>query len=364
MKNDEKKVNQTVSEEKTPSLKEILKAEEAELKAKRKAERLKRKQKTAYDINGNIVPDLNVKHVRGIESKKKLYGFMFVLPWIIGMILFFIIPLINSFIYSFAEVIPEEGYMELNWLGLENYRYLFREDAEFTKNLATSVTNFVTSMPIVVIVSLILAIMLNDQFKGKTIFRGIFFVPVIVATGVVMSHLTAGHGTVGPMVELSAETASDAYSAVGTSGAFDIKELLKSLNLSQEITATLNSMITDIFNTIWTCGVPVVLFIAGLQTIPAQLYEASKVEGATKWEEFWYITLPCIGQTLLLVIVYTLIELLTQANNPLITQAYAQISNVSYGISSAMLWVYFAIIGAIIGFVIFVYSKLCLKRWE
>ena len=90
-----------------------------------------------------------------------------------------------------------------------------------------------------------------------------------------------------------------------------------------------------------------------------------KVEGATKWEEFWYITLPMIGQTLLLVIVFTLIEVLTQNSNAVITQAYNQmISNMNYSDSAAMLWTFFGIVGGATGIIILLYSKLCLKRWE
>lgn len=364
MNKDDKKVTEQATAENAPSLKDILKAEAAEIKAKQKAEKLKRKQKVAYDINGKVIPDLNVKHVKGIESKKSWYGFYFVLPWIIGMVLFFIIPLVNSLLYSFATVVPEEGYMELSWVGLENYTYLFKIDETFKTDLLAAVGDFLTSMPIVVIVSLILALILNSNFKGKTVFRGIFFVPVIVATGVVMNHLTDPFGGFGAIVQLSSKVTEDAYSAVGTGGGMDFTELLNSLQLPTDVTAWLSGMITDIFNTIWTCGIPVVLFIAGLQTIPAQLYEASKVEGATKWEEFWYITLPSIGQTLLLVIIFTLIELLTQTSNPIINQAYALINKPEYGMSSAMLWVFFAIIGVIISAVIFLFSRFCLKRWE
>ena len=363
--NNDKKVLEADSTEQKPSLSEILKAEEAELKAKRKAEKAKKKGKVAYDINGNIIPDLDVKHVRGIESKKSWYGFYFVLPWIIGMVLFFLIPLVSSLIYAFSDVVPESGYMSTKWVGLENFKYIFESDDTYQTNLLSSIGSFFAQMPIVIIVSLILALILNSKFKGRTFFRGVFFVPVIVATGVVMELLTQSYGAKGAIIQLSSSISEDAYSAVGTGGGMDFSQLLNSLQLPEDVTAELNSMITDIFNTIWTCGIPVVLFIAGLQTIPSQLYEASKVEGATAWEEFWYITLPSIGQTLLLVIIFTLIELLTKADNPVIDQAYTQMrSNLEYGLSAAMLWLFFAIIGAIIGLVILIYSKTCLKRWE
>jgi ABC-type sugar transport system permease subunit len=254
--------------------------------------------------------------------------------------------------------------MATTWVGLENYHYVFNTDDTYQVALMNSIGQFLTELPIIVIVSLILALILNSNFKGRTFFRGVFFVPVIVAAGVIMGLLTQSYGENGPIIQLSSTVATDAYSVVGSGGGLDVTELLTSLELPAEITTQLNTMITDIFNTIWTCGIPVVLFIAGLQTIPAQLYEASKVEGATAWEEFWYITLPSIGQTLLLVIIFTLIELLTKADNEVINLAYEQIRNVEYGLSSAMLWLFFAIIGTITGLIILIFSKTCLKRWE
>lgn len=364
-KDTEKNINQaTNTETPQPTLKEILKAEEAEERAKRKAEKLKKKQKVAYDHRGNPIPDLDKKHVRGIESKKSTYGFMFVLPWIIGMILFFIVPLFQSLIYSFSYVTVDVGELVTEWAGLENYKYIFTEDQYYVDNLTSSLSGFFTTLPIVVILSLILALVLNGDFKGRATFRGIFFIPVIVATGVVMSLLSQSYAN-GPIIQLSATVGEDAYSAIGTGGGMDFTTLLNSLQLPEDLTSQLNTMITNIFNTLWSCGIPVVLFIAGLQTIPAQLYEASKVEGATKWEEFWYITLPMIGQTLLLVIVFTLIEILTQSNNAVITQAYDQmVTNINYYDSAAMLWAFFGIVGGATGLIILIYSKACLKRWE
>lgn len=348
------------------NIKELIKAEKAELKAKKRAEKMKKKGKIIVDPSGNIVPDLNKKHTKGIESKKSMYGFMFILPWLIGFALFFMIPLVQSLIYSFSYVEPEPGGLYTEWQGLTNYDFIFNEEPDFVKNLSQSLSSFFTSMPIIVIISLILAIVLNGNFKGRVVFRAIFFVPVIVATGVVLDLLSKDYGGYGAIINLSVKTTAETQAqAVGSSSGMNFSTLLNSLNLPEDVTSQMSTMITNIFNTLWTCGIPVILFIAGLQTIPAQLYEASKVEGATKWEEFWYITLPMISQTLLLVIVFTLIELLTQSNNAVITQAYNQmVANSNYYESAAMLWSFFAIIGAATGLIIFLYSKLCLKRWE
>lgn len=371
--NNKKEIITDNAENSSESIRDIIKAEEAELKAKKRKEKAAKKAGVVYDNTGRVIrdpgraamPDLNKKHVKGIEAKKSGYGRMFITPWCIGMLLFFIIPLLKSLWYSFCYVEPMPGELYTEFQGLLNYKYIFNEDPDFVDNLTKSISSFFTTLPIVVILSLILAIVLNGKFAGRTVFRGIFFVPVIVATGVVMTHLTKNYSGYGAIVQLSANASEDVYSSVGSSSGMNFSQLLISLQLPDEVTTQLSKIITDIFNTLWTCGIPVILFISGLQTIPPQLYEASKVEGATSWEEFWYITLPMLSNTILLVIVFTLIELLTQSTSPVITQAYTQmIDNMNYYESAAMLWVFFAIIGGIIGLIIFVYSKTLLKKWN
>ncbi len=364
MSNENKNLNTNNTESSPMSVKELIKAEKAELKAKKLAEKQKKKGALALDHRGNPIPDLDKKHVKGIESKKSFYGRMFILPWEIGMVLFFIVPLFQSLWYAFCTVYIDAGGFPTEFTGLYNIRELFTTNTTYKTNLMTSLGDFFTSLPIIVIVSLIISIVLNSNFKGRAVFRGIFFIPVIVATGVVMTLLTKSWGSYGAIIQLSATAGEDVYSAVGTGGGMDFTELLNSLNLPEDVTSMMNGIITDIFNTLWSCGIPIILFLAGLQSIPAQLYEASKVEGATKWEEFWYITLPMLGNTLLLVIVFSIIELFTQSNNVVITQAYELMLQANYFDSSAMLWVFFAIVGVILTLVITLYSKLCLKRWE
>ncbi|MBQ8550589.1 MAG: sugar ABC transporter permease [Clostridia bacterium] len=302
------------------------------------------------------------RRVRGIESKKSLYGRMFVLPWEIGIILFFLVPIGQSIWYSFTEVWldPIEG-ITTYFTGLENFKYILNEDPKFVDNLTTSLTNFTYSLPIIVIVSFIFAVVLNQKFKGRVLFRSLYFLPVIIATGVVMEFLTQSvGGNQNPIIQLSTD-ASNAY----VSGGIDFEGVLNSLNFPAEITELMAKYINMIFNLLWDCGVQIVLFIAGLQTIPEQLYEVSKVEGATSWEEFWYITLPMVSNTLLLVIIYTIIDLLTKTTDPVMTQAYNLMNmNQNYYHSSAMMWMFFAIVGVITAAVLFLYNRICARRWN
>ncbi len=313
-------------------------------------------------MDASFAKSLEKKHKRGIESKKSMYGRMFILPWCIGMAFFFIVPVIQSLLFSFSYVTVEPGFMAREWAGLEHYNYILNVDPNYTENLSKALGDFFRSMPIVVIVSLILALVLNQKFRGRVFFRAIFFLPVIVATGVVMQKLTQSYGGIGAIVSISTD-ATNVYTE--SNAGMDFTAILNNLNLSEDLTNEMSKLITNIFNTLWSCGIPVVLFIAGLQTIPDQLYEASHVEGATTWEDFWYITLPMLSSTLLLVIVFTMIDLLTQNSNLILAQAYDLMNaSATYDLSAAMLWFFFGIIGVAIGIVLLLYSKLLLKRWN
>ena len=137
------------------------------------------------------------------------------------------------------------------------------------------------------------------------------------------------------------------------------------MQLPQQVTALFSKYLSNVFDLIWSCGIQLVLFLSGLQSIPTQLYEVSKIEGATKWEEFWYLTVPMLKDVILLVMVYTMIELFTAIDNPVIAQAYSIMKNDQiYDSSSAMLWGYFLVVGAVMGLVLLIYNRCCLRRWE
>ena len=108
----------------------------------------------------------------------------------------------------------------------------------------------------------------------------------------------------------------------------------------------------------------IVLFIAGLQAIPKTIYEACYVEGATKWEEFWFITFPMMSRVVLLVGIYTMIELFTDKGSPLMEKALSLMAAGNFDLTSAMLWFYFIVVGIIMGIVIGVYNRYLLKKWK
>lgn len=296
----------------------------------------------------------------GINAIKIRYAYLFLAPWIVGIILFILVPMLKSVWYSFSSVEMTADGLKSTFIGIENYKKLFLEDPEYVDTLVKSLSELFTSMPLVVALSMVLALMLNQNFKGRTFARSVFFLPVIIGSGAVMAQLS-GYG-MNSQISASAGM-SDAGQVAEYMQIIDFAELLHRLNLPESISALLSGYLEDCVNLLWSCGIQILLFVAGLQTIPEQLYEAGRVEGISAWEEFWYITVPMMGRIIMLVLFYTMVELFIE-KSALIDWAILRIRLQHYSLSSAMLWPYFLLVGAVVGAVIFVYTKLCLRKWE
>ncbi|MBQ8741409.1 MAG: sugar ABC transporter permease [Clostridia bacterium] len=296
-----------------------------------------------------------LKKAKGIEELKSRYGLMFILPWIIGLIIFFFIPIIQSIYYSFCQVVVTSDGVKTTWVGLDNYNEILNVDPNYEKWLEESILSFAYSLPIILVLSLILAMMLNQKFRGRIFFRALYFLPVIIATGKVMSYI---------FTTTDEDLASMGVSGGMAAGMISVEDLTSALNMGPEIAEFVSQAINNIFNLIWSCGIQIVLFLAGLQSIPASLYEASKVEGATKWEEFWFITFPMLSRITLLVGIFTMVELFVNERAPLVEQVYGKMRGGQYDISSAMIWFYFLIACVIMGIAIFFFTKFVMKRYE
>ena len=318
----------------------------------------KKKESIVYTPEGKriVMTTPAGKKTRGLDMLKSKYGRMFVLHWEIGLLLFIIMPFFKSIAYAFSDVTIRPGGVDLSWVGFKNFNWALNKDPYFTNSLTGTLGTMAYSLPVIVILSLILALLLNQKFKGRLFFRSLYFLPVIIATGVV--------------VKLLFQTTSNDVSTSGVSEAFaaeaiSAEAILEWMQLPNTIGVFLNGIINNIFNLIWDCGVQTVLFISGMQSIADSYYEVSKVEGATKWEEFWFITLPMLSRTTLLVIVYTMVELITDETNAVMTRAYDFMKEAgNYAGSSAMLWIYFVIVGVAMAIIVLIYDVLCLKRWD
>jgi len=293
------------------------------------------------------------KKSRGIESLRSRYGYTFVAHWVFGLIMFFIVPVITSFIYAFSNISILATGFDPNFVGLANFNEILFENPDYLTNMRDAIGSMFYSLPMVVALSLILAVLLNQHFPGRTIMRIIFFLPVILSSSVVVNLLSDPN--LGQQVfNLSTDG----------EGIMNYQEILGNLELPQQINDMLIFFLSNAVMLIWNCGVQTILFLAGLQSIPSSLYEVSKIEGANKWEEFWKITIPMLRHVISLVIIYTMISLFTASNNAIMTASISLMAATDYGVASAMLWFYFVIVLAVIGLVLLAYNRLCLKKWE
>lgn len=288
-----------------------------------------------------------MKKKKGLYQKQALTGHFFCIPLYIGAILFFILPLIQSIRYSFSHVTPEIGTMLTENVGWENFHYIFRVDLNFNNNLISSFTNLLYQVPFILIASLFLATIINQKFVGRTFVRAVFFLPVIVASGVVIS-LIQGDALSSTMM------AGDEETTIFNSSV--LEEFLNDVGLNQKIIEYFTTITNNIFDLLWKTGIQTLMFLAGLQGISPTLYEASAVEGATSWENFWLITFPMLIPIILVNTVYTIVDSFTDLSNGVMEQILGTTNNIEYGIAAAMGWIYTLIILAVLGIIFFVFK--------
>lgn len=267
-------------------------------------------------------------------------GYLFVLPWVIGFIIFFLQPFLESLWYTLNDVTMGNGGMETKFVGLYNFRYLILEDSKFLRNLFTVTVDMLEQVAVCTILSLFIAVVLVQNFRGRTVYRAIFFLPIIMTSGVIYSM------TAGVVASLGLEGTGNAYMA----GSSIATPLVRS-GLSPRIIVFIMAAIDSIYALITNCGVPILLYISGLQKIPESAYEAARIEGAGGWDIFWKITVPKISPIIFLNIVYCIVDSCTSygkdADGNVMMKAIQDMGfgqTMKFGMSSAMAWMYFLVI--------------------
>lgn len=290
---------------------------------------------------------------RGLESQRARYGYLFVSHWMLGLLIFFVIPTVSSIVYAFSNISIVATGFKLKFVALANFKEILFEKPDYVDSIRDSLSSMFYSLPMVVALSLILAVLLNQRYPGRTFFRIVFFLPVIISSSVIVKLLED------PSVNASVfSISSDGESFL------NFEEILAEMTLPEQLNGILSFFLTNAVNLTWNCGVQTILFLAGLQSIPGSLYEVSKIEGANKWEEFWKITVPMLRHVLSLVIIYTMILLFTAATNPIMVSAIKFMRGMDYGVASAMLWFYFIIVLIVIGIALALYNRYCVKKWD
>lgn len=266
------------------------------------------------------------------KMKKNYVGYVFISPWVIGFFVFTLYPLLHSIFLSFQKVKFSPTGIKTESVGMENYSKIFTSDVDFTHHMIEFVKQLVISVPIVIVFSLIIALLLNQKIRFKGFFRTIFFLPVIISSGPVMKELTDQGFTAIPNIE------NYAFYQV----------LLD--NSDNFFVGIITYLITNVISILWFSGVQILIFIAALQKLDKQVYEASMIDGASTWEQFWLITLPSLKPMILVNTIYTIVTISVFSSNPVIEHISKQMFkiNTGFGYSSALSWLYFIVIAVII----------------
>ncbi len=281
-----------------------------------------------------------------LKKRKGRWGYLFILPWLLGFTLFFLFPAFESLYYSLNSLKMSANGFTANWVGLDNYAFMLLRDAKFLPLLTDELIEMAYRVPLITILSLFIAVLLNRPFKGRTFFRSVFFLPVIITSGVVYVML---QGII------------NANALSGTQNAYifqsqGLADVMRSAGLSAGLIGSISGLVNRVFSILMECGVQILLFLSGLQKIPVSTYEASVIEGAGAWDNFWRITLPLSLPIMLLNVVYTIIDSFMaygteNAGNQVMAAIYRTGfgRQFQFGLAASMSWLYTLLIALMLG---------------
>ena len=278
------------------------------------------------------------------RSKKQIAGWLFISPFLIGFLIYFLKILITSLVFSFSKVELTSQGMASTFNGFSNYLYSLTVDPNFNSHLFTLILQLFSNTPVIIMLSLFIAVMLNKDKKGKAAFRAIFFLPVIVATGLIAKIDNGGQ----IMMDLGGINTGIATGS-GLLSYTDIEESLRSLNLDATFIEYLLAAMENIISIVNQSGIQILLFLTGLQSISPSIYESAKIEGATAWESFWKITFPMITPIIFVNLFYTVIDYFTNSTNVMMEYINTiSFKQGNWGRGAARSWLYCLAIGLIL----------------
>ena len=252
---------------------------------------------------------------------------------------------------TFHTINPQtEEYVFNNF---QYYKEAFTSSNAFAANLLAGLQELVFEVPAIIIFSLFIAVVLNGKMLGRAAFRAIFFVPVIISTGVMVSIMSTDNAATSEM-----QGGVDDGSGGGIINSLEVEALFRNMAIGGDLVTVVVNLVNDIYSIINYSGVQMLIFLAGLQSISESIYEACRIDGATGWETFWKVTFPMISPMILVNAIYTVIDSFTRSSNAAMSYI-ASIPNRDGGASqrTAYYWIYFLVIIAIIAVVAGVISS-------
>ena len=294
---------------------------------------------------------MKAKKKKTLAQKNAIAGYLFILPFIIGFIAFLGYPLIESIQMSLSEVTVGNGGFSMRFIGINNFKKAFTVDPEFNRFLTESISSMLYKVPATLVFSFFVALLLNQEFKGRGFVRAIFFLPVILSSGVIVG-LEYNNTLLQGMEDVVKESGGNS-SITAT-----LQIILETGGMCSKFFGYVFDILDSVYDIGIAAGIQIIIFLSGLQTISTSMYEAAKIEGCTAWESFWKITFPMVSSLILVNIVYSIIDFLIRTDNEVMEKINKTMSmQMDYGFSSAMAWSYFLCVMGIIAVVSLILSK-------
>ena len=289
--------------------------------------------------------------LKKINISENFKGFLFILPLLFGLIYFFIIPVVKSFLFSVTDVnFGASGYSFGDFVGIEHYKSALLTHTKYRQTVVSAMLEMLLTAPLIMVFSFFMASVLNNKFRGQTFFKIMMFIPIVTS----LASSTS-------MVERQMDGFSgynDTFAEPVVSFTKQISQYLLSIGLSEDVSNSIISIADQVYGVINDSGIQILIMIVGMCSISPLLYEAATVEGATAWESFWKITVPMASPTIYVCLVYTIIDSFTSDNNGLISLISDTSFNLqNYSLASAMGWIYFLIVVVILGTVSLLISR-------
>ena len=282
-----------------------------------------------------------------LEGRNAVTGYLFLLPFLIGFLAFMFFPILESLRMVFSEVdidMVKHGF-SMKLTGFENIKRVFFVDPEFTMMLVDEIGRMLLIVPAIIIFSLFVALILNQEFRGRGVVRAIFFLPVILSSGI-MIGLETNNSLLSSMAEIIRYGNTMKTSITGV-----LERILVSEGAAvSDFMGYIFYIVNQIYNIAMASGIQIIIFLSALQTIPPSMFEAAKIEGATSWECFWKITFPMVSSLIMVNIVYSVVDYFIRTDNYVMIKINNTLMRrMEFGFSTAMAWVYFLAVIAIIG---------------
>ena len=292
----------------------------------------------------------------GLMGRRAIYGYLFILPFILGFVFFMIKPLGQSLHMALSEVVISNQGFQLNWNSFANFKKAFLVDSEFNRMLVESIGQMFFRSMATIVFSFFVALLLNQKFKGRTLARSIFFLAVILSSGVLvgLESSNALMAEIKEMIEESGNVNSitEVLEDILLSGSTGIG------GVSSKAFEKVFEIIDSIYDVAMASGIQIIIFLSGLQTISPGMYEAAHMEGCTAWETLWKITVPMVSPLMLVCWIYTIIDFFMKSDNQIMDKINTQMTELlNYGFSSAMAWIYFVVCMIFIGLSSWIISK-------